>query len=240
MEARGSLVTHVADLYALQELDSLLDMDRAQLEEVTRRLGDEESLVPLRAAVAEWEERRRPVAARQRELEWQVEDERSRFESEERRLYGGSIRNPRELADLQKEVEALKQRLRQYEDKLLTVLTELEEIDISLAAARQALAEAEAAWREEQAELHQQKDRLGAELAQLEERRSQQARRIASEVLRLYEQLRQSRGGRAVARVERGSCQGCRITLPVTLLQRARSGLTIVQCSSCGRILYAG
>jgi len=55
---------------------------------------------------------------------------------------------------------------------------------------------------------------------------------------RLYEALRSSRQGMAVAKVERGICQGCRITLPVSVLQKARSGAVIVQCSSCERILY--
>ena len=39
------------------------------------------------------------------------------------------------------------------------------------------------------------------------------------------------------ARVEQGICRGCRISLPTTDLQQARSG-KLVQCSSCGRILF--
>jgi len=34
-----------------------------------------------------------------------------------------------------------------------------------------------------------------------------------------------------------GICQGCRITLPNTDLQRARGG-GVVRCSSCGRIIF--
>jgi predicted nucleic acid-binding Zn-ribbon protein len=32
-------------------------------------------------------------------------------------------------------------------------------------------------------------------------------------------------------------CQGCRITLPTSMLQKARAGLGLVQCVSCERIL---
>jgi predicted nucleic acid-binding Zn-ribbon protein len=32
-------------------------------------------------------------------------------------------------------------------------------------------------------------------------------------------------------------CQGCRISLPMSVLQRARTGVSVVQCVSCERIL---
>jgi len=41
-----------------------------------------------------------------------------------------------------------------------------------------------------------------------------------------------------VVKVERGMCQGCRISLPMSVLQKARSGFDVVQCVSCERILY--
>jgi predicted nucleic acid-binding Zn-ribbon protein len=40
-----------------------------------------------------------------------------------------------------------------------------------------------------------------------------------------------------VAHVERGMCKGCRITLPMSVLQKARAGVGLVQCVSCERIL---
>ncbi|MFC2072406.1 C4-type zinc ribbon domain-containing protein, partial [Chloroflexota bacterium] len=43
--------------------------------------------------------------------------------------------------------------------------------------------------------------------------------------------------GTAIANVEQGICRGCRILLPITELQRARSS-SLVRCSSCGRILF--
>jgi predicted nucleic acid-binding Zn-ribbon protein len=58
--------------------------------------------------------------------------------------------------------------------------------------------------------------------------------------LSLYEGLRSTRQGRGVALMERGACQGCRITLPTHLVQRLRAGGQLVQCPSCERILVAG
>jgi len=37
--------------------------------------------------------------------------------------------------------------------------------------------------------------------------------------------------------VEQGLCQGCRISLPMSIVQKARAGVGLVQCVSCERIL---
>ena len=55
--------------------------------------------------------------------------------------------------------------------------------------------------------------------------------------LNLYSILRERRDGSAVATVERSMCQGCRITLPRNIIQKARNPEELVQCVSCERIL---
>ena len=55
--------------------------------------------------------------------------------------------------------------------------------------------------------------------------------------LSLYRALRERRQATAVAVVERGLCQGCRISLPMSVVQKARAGAGLVQCVSCERIL---
>jgi predicted nucleic acid-binding Zn-ribbon protein len=62
--------------------------------------------------------------------------------------------------------------------------------------------------------------------------------RIPADTLALYEALRKRRQGRAIARIERNSCGGCRISLPVDTITNVRRGAGLVQCPSCERILY--
>ena len=58
--------------------------------------------------------------------------------------------------------------------------------------------------------------------------------------LNRYEGLRRSKGGQAVAKVMRGLCQACRMSLPSQQLQRVRNGRQVVLCNNCGRILLPG
>jgi predicted nucleic acid-binding Zn-ribbon protein len=227
-----------AELYALQEIDSAIDVARATLAAVEEQLGETEELTSGRAAIQEHREALRGLHESQRDIEWQVDEARSHLTAVESKLYGGTVRNPKELAGLNEDADMLKGQLRRREDDLLNHMVKVEEEEGALRQAEAALKEVEERWQAEQADLSGQKERLEAELAELEKSRQAQAGSIDGRVLELYDLLRERRQGKAVVKVERGMCQGCRISLPMSVLQKTRSGFDVVQCVSCERILY--
>jgi predicted nucleic acid-binding Zn-ribbon protein len=232
------IMTIAADLYALQEIDSAIEAVKASLLAVEEQLGESEELIAGRQAVEEGRAALEGVSKEQRDLEWQVDDLRSRVSGVEGKLYGGSVRNPKELGGMQEEANILRGQLRRREDELLDLMVRVEERQTALRDAEGSLAEVASRWGQDQEELVSQKARLEGELAGLEERRRQQSGLVGARVLTLYDNLLERRQGRAVVKVERGMCGGCRISLPMTVLQKARSGLDVVQCVSCERILY--
>jgi len=226
------------DLYALQEIDSAIDVARATLAVVEEQLGETEELTAARTAVEEHREALRALREGGRDVEWQVDEARSHLAAVESKLYGGTVRNPKELAGLNDDANMLKGQFRRREDELLNHMVKVEEQETALRQAEAVLKEVEGRWRGEQADLLGQKDRLESELAELETTRRVQAGQIDGRVMGLYDVLRDRRQGKAVVKVERGMCQGCRISLPMSVLQKARSGFDVVQCVSCERILY--
>ena len=79
------------------------------------------------------------------------------------------------------------------------------------------------------------------ELKQAEElqaRREQLVTRLDAGLLTRYDNIRRTRQGRAVSKVEQGSCQWCRVILTPSELQRVRTSTELQTCSNCGRILY--
>jgi len=231
-------MTRVANLYALQEIDSALDACKASLVDVESRLGEADELVEVRQRALERQEALREVEKQQREQEWQIDDLRQKIEPLEKKLYGGTIRNPKELADLQQDVESLRRRQRGLEDRDLEIMVAVEEAQKEANEAQRALSETEEAWNAEQERLRQEQASLHQEIGDLEARHTEQVRLIEPATITLYEALRATRQGRAVAKVERGMCQGCRISLPMNVVHRVRSGAELVQCTSCERILY--
>ena len=230
-------MTTAPDVLALQETDQALDRARARLTDVEAQMGESEELIAIRQDAAVREEVLTQLRSRLHDAEWSVDDAREKASEVEGKLYGGTIRNPKELADLDADLSSLKTQVARREDTLLGLLVEIEEAEALLGAAQSALTETETVWQQDQEAFLTEKSRLEPEIAALESRRRDQLPAIDSSSLRLYQLLRDRHRGQAVAGVERGMCQGCRITLPMSLLQKARSGVGLVQCVSCERIL---
>lgn len=228
-----------ADLFALQELDLAIDTQRSALESCRGQLGETGGLEEARTTVEARRALLRPLQARQRELDARDKDLTAHIEVLERKLYSGTVTNPRELAGYNEELKMLKRHRSSLDDKLLAVMAEAEEAEAALAAAEEHWRRAEADWVRRQEELRAELQALEGEISRLEARRRQEAQALGRPaVLAQYEALRQRRGGRALARVERGICQGCRLTLPVHVVRGARGGNGLVPCPQCERILY--
>ena len=225
-------------LYELQEIDLEIDAKREALSEVMGRLGQSEVLDQARLSLAGDEERLVELERSQREQEREVEDLRAKATASEEKLYGGTVKNPKELASLQEQVVNLQRKMRVGDDKTLDIMAEVDTTQQKVSLKRGEVAKIEEDWRAEQASLSQQQAELGAALATLEQKGKDLAGKLDASSLELYQALRRKRQGRAVAKVEQGMCQGCRIALPMSELQRARLGQELVQCSSCERILY--
>jgi uncharacterized protein len=231
-------MTRSIDLYELQEIDSAMDAADRRLDEIASALEDESGLAALAEQARELEAAIGTAQSEQRQAMGDVEDQRQKIAEVEATLYGGSVKIPRELKALEAEAAGLKKQLATLEERALTAMTRVEEAESARNESREALASQSEERERLVAALAEERSEIEARRATLRGERERRAEGIDRTDLALYERLRRARGGRAVAKVERGTCQGCRITLPSTVFQRARSGLKLVQCTSCERILY--
>ncbi len=230
-------MTVVTELFNLQEIDLALDRDRARLAEIEEAMQESEELIEAQRVKAEKEEVLGGFRARQKDIEWEVDEVRAKASEMEAKLYGGTVRNPKELSDLDTDVRSLKGQASKREDALLALMEEAEAAEAEFRAADARYSEMEAASQAGREELLRERSGIEPELERLEAQRTQQVAGIDRAALSLYQLLRERRGGQAVVHVERGMCQGCRITLPMSVLQKARAGVGLVQCVSCERIL---
>ncbi len=229
----------ISDLWKLQEIDSALDSRRTSLEDAEARLGEAGELLAVRERARELDEALRRARAAQRDIELQADELKTKIGPLETKLYSGSLRQPKELADLQADIQQLKRQLSAIEDRDLEALAAVESTEAEARAAAADLAAIEAARHSEQEELTQRIGQLRGEISEYEEQRGEQASYLDPAVLKTYEGLRVSRQGRALARLDRNLCTGCRISLPTNLVSRARSGNALVHCPNCERILVA-
>ncbi len=223
-------------LYQLQHLDIELQDRRQVIDEVTRQLSENQALLAAESQLASQKQQLAEANKRQKDFEWELEDVREKSNQLKNKLYGGTVKHPKELVNLENESEILKKKTRGQEDELLELMSQIEDLETNAEASTKELQEMRQEWQQKQEILNEKKTRTETELARLSQTRGELAQEISSEVLNLYEQIRLTKG-QAIAKVEQGRCQGCYITLPISQWQRARSG-ELVQCSSCNRILY--
>jgi predicted nucleic acid-binding Zn-ribbon protein len=229
-------MTEGANLYRLQELDSEGDKKRRRLTEVEAALGESEALQQARQAVGQAEERTRKWGVKQRDLELELQGLVEKISREEQRLYSGTIRNPKELGDLQAEVASLKRRRQQLEEDLLEVMVEREDAEAAQAQAQDHLEKMQADWTAQQADLISERDELQGALAELAEAREALLPSIDAGDLTVYESLRRRKGGLAVALLCDDTCGACGVGISPGLKWQLRQG-NLAPCSNCERIL---
>jgi hypothetical protein len=223
-------------LYQLQELDIEIESDERALGRVTSKLGESQAVLEAQTQLQSEQQHLEELKHQQHSAEWEIDDIATRIADAEKSLFSGSIKNPKELASLQQDVEMLKHRRGQLEEKALGIIDQVEQSEAGVARTSGELKTLTADWQRQQKQLAGEKTRLQTALADLKQRWQLLSAEIEPETVEFYQQLRKGKG-MAVARVEQGICRGCRISLPTTDLQRAR-GNKLVHCSSCGRILF--
>ncbi len=233
-------MSQVNEIVSLQAIDDEAAAFRAALEDVERRLRGNEELDGARRQLAISDAALKEARIEQRGIEAQVESLTSKIDPEERRLYDGSVKNIKELQNIQHELESLKERRSAFEEQLLEIFSRVEIAERERSTCARTVARLEALWEKDQQDLRHEARRLGDLIVRTDRRREEQKVRINPRALHLYEDVRRRRGGNAIARVQGGVCSGCRIAIPEGLRKRAFSSDALAQCPNCERILSMG
>ena len=225
-------------LYELQELDLQIDELTETLAELEAQLADDSVVAEAKRRVAVLEGHAEQIAANRRSIDRAIEDLQTRLARTQERMYSGSIKSVKEMEAAEEERTNTERDIAANEDRLLEVMVRADEVDDTLAKGRQVVKRLEEQRSVAIAALTARAEETRASLDDLTPRRDSTWDAISAPVLHRYESLRSSRGGTAIATVERGMCSGCRMTLSTSEQQRIRSATEPMLCSSCHRILY--
>ncbi len=231
-------MTSIKQLYELQLLDSEIRENQGRLDDIVRRIGESEQILAQREQIAAYKDHLDDLKKKKKDLEWDIEEVSKNIKKLNEKLFSGKVKNPKELLDLEQDVRMHKGNLEQQEDGLLVILTDEEETGKTMAQASERLRQLEKEWQQSQRSLIEERREMEKKLEGLYKQRNGAVGGIESAHLKVYEGIR-NRKEPAVCRIEQGRCQGCRLNLPMSQIQGARTG-KLVQCTSCGRILYSG
>ena len=148
------------------------------------------------------------------------------------------VKTNKEYTAMQHEIATAEEGVRTFEDQILTLLIEADELTAAVKAAEAALAGEERKATAVRAEVEAERARLELELAALAEARTLLESQMPAEHVRLFTDTVAKRKGVAVSEIRDGHCQACQVRLRPQLIMDARKGERILICESCSRILF--
>jgi predicted nucleic acid-binding Zn-ribbon protein len=229
-------------LLDLQALDSGLDRlahRRRTLPELAEIVRLDGLVDALRDGIVRYETEVSDLAREQAKFERQIDEVRTRKDRDEQRLASGAITNPKQLQEMQHEVETLTRRQSDLEDSELELMEKSEtaqaELDRLTGERDKHLAE--------RAEAEQRRDltwaEIDAEIVRTSAERAELAATFSADLLALYEKIRAAEGGVGAGAIERGRCGGCRLDLMGNEKAEIRAAAPdeVLRHEECSRIM---
>lgn len=229
-------------LLDLQRVDSAIDRLRQRKADLPEQRALDELAAELegagssRAAVqAQLDE----IARDQGKLEGELSTIEEKIRHESERLYGGDITSPKELANIQAELDGLRRRKNHLEDQDLEVLERREAVEKELGELATRHDELVAKAAEASAARDAAAVEIENDLASNEATRAEITPGLPDELHELYADLRVKKDGVGAAALEKGVCRGCGVALSPVALDGIRRAAPeeIVRCENCRRIL---
>lgn len=228
------------NLYRLQQIDTRLDQVNSRLATIQAALENDAELKAARLRQQKAEAAVNDSERTLKQAENEAVSQRIKLEQAEASLYGGNIRNPKELQDLQNDVASLKRHLATLEDRQLEAMLALEDVRAALDSAKKEYLVTQGQVISKNASLNTEQNDLQKEAETLSAQRLAVLPVIDAQSLTHYDALRQQRRGLAVATISEDACDACGASLTRGHAQSVRFSQQIVNCPSCGRILFAG
>lgn len=227
-------------LFRLQQIDNELDKIQFRLTEIEALLADNSKIRIAEFEVEKAHQERNEAAVKLRRAEGEVQSQRSKIEQSEATLYGGKVKNPKELQDLQNEAESLKRHLITLEDRQLEAMLFFDDAEEEYLAATDSKSRIIEENKGQNEELLKEKGNLLQNLNRQESERQAAASNISAADLELYDSLRPKKSGLSVSRVVEKTCSACGSTLSASTFSAAQNPTKLTRCDTCGRILYVG
>jgi hypothetical protein len=225
-------------LYDLQAIDLKIAHANAQITALT---GSKELRAKYSAAKSALVKAEKTLAAYEsevRDCELQLKSIDEKRGSFEKRLYSGSITNPKELSATEKEIEVLKGKQGELDVSTLELYEQVESAKAKVESVREITQTVETRARKVIKHETNEKARLEAEIVELTALRGSTAAGFAEKsLLSKYESIKKHTCSTGIAKVIDGKCEGCRVAITSFTIGCLIKDNAVETCENCGRIL---
>ena len=226
-------------LYRLQQVDRQMDRAKLRLETIRKTLENDADLKAAQTGFNSANQENHRASLELKNAESEVGELKVKIEQVESSLYSGSVKNPKELQDLQKEVASLKKHLGTLEERQLEAMLLTETTEENQEKAKANLEQVKSRLGNEHKKLFEEQADLTNQMESLDQEREAALAPIEKSLLIVYNDLRSQKRGLAVTEVEDSACATCGTNINAALQQNARSQKQLAYCPLCGRILFS-
>jgi predicted nucleic acid-binding Zn-ribbon protein len=227
-------------LFTLQQFDTGLDVAHKRIREIDLKLQDRSALEQALKDHDMFESIHNKNAQALKSAEHEVALQNGKIEQNQKKLYSGTITNPKELEDLQLESNSLNKYLQVLEERQLEAMLASDRSQSDLEEASNKLTEVNHNLEEEHKSLLNEKNSLEEEINSLTEKKTRYLESEDLPDLQMYQTLREKSGGIAVTLMIDSSCNSCGASIPSAIEQSAKSPSKLAFCPTCKRILHPG
>ncbi|NMC45472.1 MAG: hypothetical protein GYA52_01435 [Chloroflexi bacterium] len=230
---------NLTNLSELQNIDSHLDAIRLELKSLHAAMQRDGLVATAEQTLKEQQLIENEAQKTLNRILDDIEKKKIKLAQSDAMLYSGKVQNPKELQDLQLEIDSLQGIIATLEDKQLDQMIKLEDLQAKTAVAKLAFQKAASAFETQKSQAAARIQNLENENALLLKKRDVVLKSIQSQDINLYEQLRKRKNGLAIVSLENDACAACGTQLTPSEKQDIRSSTKLFFCPTCGRILYA-
>ena len=224
-------------LYEIQSIELDIIERTKRLKSVNAQLKNDKLLRQAKKGFAIAETALNDNGRLVKDVENQIEAVVEKRKATETRLYSGSVGNPKELQDMQMEMESLTRRQTQLEDQLLQLMMARDDVSQEMDDSTQILEETKGQHDKQQQSLLNEKTALSGEIERLMTKRKRALEKAPAEALQTYDNMRKAKTNRPVAVLRDRSCTICGIEQDGAVLAAIKQHNALVNCNNCGRIL---
>lgn len=225
-------------LYKLHKIDAALLQLKSRADHLDAGQGEAAIYKKLDAESKGIREEAGNLRKSAAEIEVREQQAESKLEKFQKQLYDGSLVNPREIENVQKEIEMLETLVVNLDDERKGVLARLEAVASEAGAAEAQMAKAKAAYAEKRDAAKVEHEALVARFREVGLTRAAAEKAVEPALLAVYASSRKKTGGTGVALVTADHrCAECGIDVPEKIREAVQSGKAM-GCESCRRILF--
>ncbi len=227
----------LSTIYEAQKIDLIIiEKERVLLSTPIQLKGMDDELKATQMKVEKEKEIIEELEKERKKKEKELEVDKDKIKKLEAKLH--EVKTNKEYQASLKEIEAAKVANDKTEEDILVLMDKVEEIKKDHSSSASHLKIREKEIETEKTKIEKEIQSMDKIITQLKTERDNLLSVVNERLRSTYQVLREKRNGIAVSTAKNGVCLGCFMNIPPQLFIEVTKNRQLIQCPSCGRILY--